>query len=294
MIQEKICLKLSQDLIDFIDSDCLQFGILKKDRSPNRNAFFNQLISSYQLWGKKAPSFPFESAQKNDKGIIVGFKPNKETFLLIEKIRGESPNFSSYRKEILETYRLLGQDKRESFLYYDVFLEAKKAIESKKCLLCLLKNEKQEEILLEPYGRKNSNPEMRFYLLGLRNGKFSTIRISKIKKAMLLDKPCRELTKAQQERFRRAELYGPQYKYAEDDEEIAVRLDSFGVACYKKMYVYRPIPEKVEDDVWYFHCSPDQFFNYFIRLGNVVTILKPDSRKNRFKSFYRKALNRLP
>ncbi len=296
MFQEKISLKLSEHLVDLIDHDCLQFGILKQDRSPNRNAFLNRLFLSFQAWGDKTSeySFAFSKIINDDEAqVSVGFKPTRETSLLVQKIKEEQDNFSFYRKKLLMIYDNFAQDKRESFLFYDIYKEAKKAIQNQCCLLCQLNNNKQETVLLEPHFIASSSPERRTYLLGLKNGQYCTIGISKIRKAVMTKQKSSELSKAQEIRLLRAVKYGPQYKYSEDDEEIVVRLDSFGLEYYKKRYVYRPVPDKTDGNIMTFHCSPDQFFNYFIRLGNAITILKPESRKNRFKSFYQKSLNRL-
>lgn len=89
MFQEKISLKLSEHLVDLIDHDCLQFGILKQDRSPNRNAFLNRLFLSFQAWGDKTSeySFAFSKIINDDEALVsVGFKPTRETSLLVQDL----------------------------------------------------------------------------------------------------------------------------------------------------------------------------------------------------------------
>ena len=74
-----------------------------------------------------------------------------------------------------------------------------------------------------------------------------------------------------------------------EKEEIIVKLTDAGKELFKKIYLYRPVPKKIEGDYYYFDCSVQQVTQYFKRLGKDGIIISPNNTKFAMKYFYSKA-----
>jgi len=320
---EKLRITISKEIDNTIESDCVQFGFLKKDSiTPNRNAFLNQLISSFYLIYQKQRATnknqfkliikkylsindvsinelsealvsnihqsDFDGSTNN---ITISYKPNKITEPIVGWIKESISNISQYFRDMLTNYSLLSQAKRERILFTDIYSTLERSIKENKEVMVILKNEKKERVILSPYSIATSKPEIGNYLLSLRDEELSTIRLNKIENAFELYKNSIPLTEKSKTLLSRALKYGPQYRYSSQDKEIIIKLDPFGFENYRKMYLYRPLPDKQEGDCLFFNCSPDQIFNYFIRFGSTIQVISPKSLNDRFKSFYQKGLN---
>lgn len=294
MEQDKINLKIPENWVNVLDQDCIQFGFLKKNFEPNRNNLLNRIITSYKndsIGHNKLLNELF--VNPNETKENVSFKPIKENALLVEKLRLENDNFSHYLKGMIFFYILLSQEKREQFLFSDVFAQASQAIQEKRKLMCVLRNQKRSILYLNPLTVGKSKQEQHTYIVSFEKDRLMPLKLSSVEKAVVLNETIPHMDNSIDDLLLRLKKNGPQYSYSSEDENIVVELDPYGWDYYKKMYMYRPIPDKVVGDKMIFSCSPDHFFNYFIRLGNVVKIISPESMKNRFKSFYQKSIDRL-
>ena len=113
-----------------------------------------------------------------------------------------------------------------------------------------------------------------------------TIRLSKIKYVSLLNEK-REITDKCQMIFDRQIKYGVQYPfYASYDEPVIVKMTEKGKELFKKMYLYRPTPDKIEGNLYYFNCSHNQVSHYFKRFGKDAIILSPTELAQSMKKFY--------
>ncbi|MGI6714201.1 MAG: hypothetical protein ACOX3K_04085 [Bacilli bacterium] len=52
------------------------------------------------------------------------------------------------------------------------------------------------------------------------------------------------------------------------------------------MYVYLPVVEKIEGNLYYFNCSYEAILHYFKRFGNEAIIISPKVLYRRMMSFY--------
>ena len=71
-----------------------------------------------------------------------------------------------------------------------------------------------------------------------------------------------------------------------------IKLTPNGIKKFKKMYLNRPIPLEVNDDIYTFNCSHQNLFLYFSRFGSDATILEPLNLRNQMIAFHRKAYNK--
>ena len=86
---------------------------------------------------------------------------------------------------------------------------------------------------------------------------------------------------------------GAQYPiYPSDKDEIKVQLTENGKKLFQKIYLYRPIPTKIEGDVYYFNCSANQLIYYFQRFGDSALILSPKRLGVKMRDYHYFALKK--
>lgn len=166
------------------------------------------------------------------------------------------------------------QNYRELIIFkenYDLLIES---IEKNKKVDLTLKN--GDTITnASIYKIENAKEELFNYVLLEMNNKPYTIRLSKIKYVSLLNTK-REISNEIANIFERQIKYGVQYPfYSLNEEEVIVKMTDRGKQLFKKIYLYRPIPDKIEDNLYYFNCSHNQLTQYFKRFGYDAMIISP-------------------
>lgn len=78
-----------------------------------------------------------------------------------------------------------------------------------------------------------------------------------------------------------------------NESEIRVKLSDFGKRHYQNYIISRPIKDEAlsTNDVYVFHCSENQAFNYFFSFGAEAEVLCPPSLRNRIIDCHQKSLN---
>ena len=71
-----------------------------------------------------------------------------------------------------------------------------------------------------------------------------------------------------------------------------IKLTKNGIKKFKKMYLNRPIPIEINDNIYTFNCSHQNLFIYFSRFGVDATILEPLNLRNQMIAFHKKAFNK--
>ena len=81
--------------------------------------------------------------------------------------------------------------------------------------------------------------------------------------------------------------YGVEYPLLSANEEpVIVRLNDKGLKLYKRIYLYRPTPDKIEGNDYYFYCSHGQIIHYFKRFGSNAVIISPKELLTKMKNYY--------
>ena len=88
---------------------------------------------------------------------------------------------------------------------------------------------------------------------------------------------------------RQLQQVGVQYLVGNRDQ-IQVQLTPGGREAFLQRSYMRPMPEKIEGDIYYFNCTQMQIRNYFISFGKDAKILAPKSLQETFVRIYREAL----
>ena len=61
---------------------------------------------------------------------------------------------------------------------------------------------------------------------------------------------------------------------------------------FERIYLYRPIPTKIEGDIYTFACSANQVLYYFERFGENALILSPKKLGLFMRNYYYYALKK--
>ncbi len=256
------------------------------------SATVENLLSEYrrQLLEKKE-SYP--------QGDSLTFRLNNENFELLYEERVESSNYaapSKYLKALLEEYARLSPSRREQVYYRELLdNELQPAVDAGYLLSITTPG---KEFWVRPYCVMADPFNSHMYLVGFsrqvgaprEEEQMASFRISRIVKARRRMHPsgrvsaeeCREL----EEKIRQV---GVQYLIGTGDR-ICVRLSPKGQQDFLQRSYMRPMPERVEKDLYYFSCTAMQARNYFLPFGATVEVLEPQSLREEFVRIYSQAL----
>lgn len=316
-MEEKIKITISKNTLIKLENDCEKFLFNKSSGEINRNLFFNTLIINYY----KQFSSIEETTKRDIKGIIstytnksqeitnevlrylankeldamststtiINIKPTKLTadaiqyinnFLLIDS------SVSSYYRRLFESYAKFSQSKRERIICSPVYAKILSTIKEKKKAYIILKNGNEiKEASI--YTIKASSDELYNYVLfESQNGNPCTLRLSKIKSIELLNISA-NITSENISIFEKQIQYGIQYPiYSLSEDPVKVKFTDKGLKMFKKIYLYRPKPSFIEDNIYTFNCSHYQIVFYFKRFGGEAIIISPDKLTKHLQYFF--------
>lgn len=322
---EKIKIYLTERIANILEKDAEGFEFFKKDgRSPNKNALLTNLIINYNaafmaqqtefvdfLKNKISSSTGVGEATLNDLCFdlcekinernaapngekfdkLVSLKPTKESEPIIGYIENyclTGRTLSEYFRSMFASYAALPQDKRELIIFKTQYDAIIKAIKEKKRVFLTTRWSRAQKIECAPYAIANSKEELHCYVLVATKG-CSTVRLSRI--VSVTELPIEAtFTENQIELFEKMKAYGPQFIYSPYETETLVQLTEKGVDKFKKIYVHRPVPTKVDGNLYYFNCAHTQIVQYFIRFGDDAQIIYPKRVRSEVYNFHRRAL----
>lgn len=67
---------------------------------------------------------------------------------------------------------------------------------------------------------------------------------------------------------------------------MVVKLTKAGKKLFRKIYLYRPKPDKIEDTLYCFNCSHNQIQHYFRRFGYNAVVISPLSLAKEMSDFF--------
>ena len=230
--------------------------------------------------------------EKFDK--LVSLKPTKETQPIIDFIdvyQLEGCSLSEYFRNMFASYARLPQEKREAIIFKKQREALLLAIQKKQKVFLEVTHSKRTAVEVAPYAITAGKEEMHGYLLGVSNKSCLPLRLSRIQSVTILEEKF-TIDESQKAQFEKMITYGPQFVCRFGEEEVVVELTEKGIEQFKKMYVHRPIPSKVEGNLYYFSCSHTQIMQYFQRFGAQAYVLSPARLRDAMIRFYRAAYYR--
>ena len=318
-MEEKIKINISKEVNDILLKDMELFEFYKKDNTLNKNDFINTLIMNYhETYQKKCNELYNHIVSKLNEEFIsnsissiahslvhsiesnnyhssnskfdvpVSIKPTKRSSKIINYIQQchlEGTSLSNYFRNLFASYTSLPKDKRELIIFKEQYESIQDAIQ-RKCKIYFTTKKNPDKHIASPYALSSSKEELfNYVLVEYKNRPFS-FRLSRMNQVVVLneeaiiDKNCLNFL----EKMKRN---GPQFAY-EKESEICVRLIGRGKEMYKRMYLHRPTPIRIEDDCYYFDCSKNQIIQYFYRFGRYAYIESPkelaEEMLNRYQS----------
>ena len=332
---DKINIYVPENIGKMLENDAAMFEVYKKDgRTINRNRFYRMLIIGYygdyitearatfdsivsaidtkklSLNEKEQIAYsilqdvvlPIVPSRKGKNPSNLSFKPTKDTEALVEQMMrdiGSENYISQYFCKIFMSYCDKPFSKREQILFKDNYETLQMACDAKKSIT--FKTIWNPRIIHEviPYKVVTGPEEMFNYLLcaevntetGRQEAK--TYRLNRIDR-IYYGRNMSSIDDTVRHYLDLMIHYGPQYMI-NDEEEACVRLNSYGVKSFNRIYYGRPQYERIEvkdeHSYYYFKCSSDQLFLYFKRFeGDEVEILYPKTLRDRMIRFHKESL----
>lgn len=325
-MNNKIKVNLSEQTYNILLKDIESFEFFKDNsRQLNKNSFFTQLIVNYYEIYQESQKHLLDylnetishsikvdenklsdlcneivghlnkmtnSNKKERFNHTISIKPTKESIYAIDYIESyllKGAALSEYFRNLFTSYTALPQDQREIIIFKRQHDTLQKAIKDKKKIFFTTKSGGRNMHESSPYAIANSKEELFNYLLTVYNNNTYTYRLSRIKNVIVLNESL-IINNEQKDIFDKMINYGPQFGYGKNEnEEVVVRLSNYGIQKFHSMYVHRPIPTKIENDLYYFNCSYGQIFQYFSRFGTSAHIISPKVLADEMKNFHKKS-----
>ncbi|MBR4162110.1 MAG: WYL domain-containing protein, partial [Solobacterium sp.] len=220
----------------------------------------------------------------------ISLKPTKKSSSIISYIQNEltkNISLSGYFRNLFDSYVSMPQDEREKIIFRETYEIIQKAIQQKKKLSIATYRKPDYFHHLSPYTLSSSKEELFNYLLGAKENRICSFRVSRIR-TIVIEEEKSFITKEQLVLLKKMEQYGPQFMISRE-EEIVVKLGQRGKELYQALYLHRPAVDHIEGDLYYFYCSEEQIRQYFSRFGKYAEIIKPEYLRNELKQFYKEA-----
>lgn len=305
-MEDKIKIYISKEVNDILIKDMELFEFYKKNQTLNKNDFINTLIINYhEAYQKKCNELynqivnklnnettrldtsyiahnlvhSIESSNYHSENakfdVPVSIKPTKKSSKTINYIQQcylEGTTLSNYFRNLFASYTSLPKDKRERIIFKEHVEKIEEAIQ-RNCKIYFTTTSNPNKHIASCYSLSNSKEELFNYLLVEYKDRPFSFRLSRIDQIMLLNEAA-SFKSSTIEYLEKMKKNGPQFAY-EKEMEICVRLTEYGKRLFKKMYLHRPTPIRIEDDCYYFDCSKNQIIQYFFRFENHAFVEYP-------------------
>lgn len=328
---EKINIYVPETVGRSLENDAMLFEIYKKDgRTINKNRFLSMLIrgyyNAYEEESQKVYSAISEKLEtiikdrESKKEIVTAIindvfrpeiptrkgknparwslKPTADTEGMINQIMdnlGGDDYISQYFCRLLMSYCEKSFPERERIVFRTNYEFIEKAIINGQGIMFNTIWDGCKNHYVYPYKLVVGREEMFNYLLccekdersgGLQAKSYRLNRIAKIDYSSKIN----ELPVLIQEKLEKMIENAPQFAI-NDDEECCVKLNSYGVRSFNRIYYGRPKVERIEDrndgSYYFFNCSEDQIYLYFKRFeGESAEIVYPERLRKRMQKFY--------
>jgi hypothetical protein len=320
-MEEKIKIYISEKTGRILDKDAELFEFLRKDGRINRNAFLNTLILNYfgQYSEQRArqtgriteelrkagieedllPSLSEKLLQTagSDPAVperldtVISLKPTRRSSDVIRYIEAAylgNTTLSRYFRDLFVSYVSMPQDEREKIIFQEQFQTVAEAIRLHRKISFITERYPGRLYTVSPYMIVSSREELFNYLLAANEDWPYTFRMSRIR-AVRISSEEAGFSERVLASLKKTARYGPQFPIV-TDTEIRVRLSERGIRQFRSIYLHRPVPEKTEENIYYFRCSPFQIFQYFTRFGKDAVVLEPADLYDRIRTFYAEAV----
>ena len=241
-----------------------------------------------------------EKIQAYPQGDSLIFRLNNKNFKFLYEDKAESNNYSApskYLKALIEEYTRLSPSERER-IYYNELIEnvLENAIDTGSILSVKFG---QRAFWVKPYSIMADPYNSHLYLVGMSRPEGSSndesviasFRITRLSYVARRKHPSGKITIHERKEIeKKIQQVGIQYLIG-DNDIITLRLSEAGKREFNQRSYMRPIPYKIEKDIYHFNCTALQIRNYFFSFGANVEVISPDSIRQEFINRYKDALD---
>ncbi len=308
----KIKVNLPYDIYRCLLNDMDSFGFKKTNGSINKNAFINVLFqnffqefSEYEKQIEKKVSTILQKEEKNitynlislinesnnnsDSIQFILSKANEDNFCIVEKYYLKNRSISKYFRDMFIFYASRSQNKRELILFKDQANIINNAIQNHKKIIIINKKGRTEN--LDPYALTSTKEELYNYLVAILSKKIRkviTYKLYKIEKIIILDEDAK-FSNEEVCFLKKTIHYGAQFPVNED-VITKISFTTRGLNLLDEIYLNKPTPIKIENNIYYYDCALNQIEFYFLKFGEHIKILEPEFLQKRFCHRYASAL----
>ena len=320
-MNNKYKVMLSYYTYSTILNDIDAFRFYKNNGDTNKNKFINKLITNYY----EIVNLSIKKLEDNLLSLLKDIKNKEELVNDILKIKErnddsdskkeyeltfistkESNNalldieysnysyiftMSGYLRKLFNNYAKLNQDERERIIFKSEIDLINTAIKNNKKIFFKVITKKDEEIIEEkhevsPLGIFNSKDRQFAYLIYYTSSTYNVINLYKLVDLRISRNFKDELTSSLNEKINGdLDKNDPQFINS-PIIKCKIKLTKKGQKMFTKIFINRPKPLKIEDDIYYFECSINQLFQYFSRFGSEALVLDNEKLTNRLFNFY--------
>lgn len=320
-MNNKYKVMLSYYTYSTILNDIDAFRFYKNNGDTNKNKFINKLITNYY----EIVNLSIKKLEDNLLSLLKDIKNKEELVNDILKIKErnddsdskkeyeltfistkESNNalldieysnysyiftMSGYLRKLFNDYAKLNQDERERIIFKSEIDLINTAIKNNKKIFFKVITKKDEEIIEEkhevsPLGIFNSKDRQFAYLIYYTSSTYNVINLYKLVDLRISRNFKDELSSSLNEKINGdLDKNDPQFINS-PIIKCKIKLTKKGQKMFTKIFINRPKPLKIEDDIYYFECSINQLFQYFSRFGSEALVLDNEKLTNRLFKFY--------
>lgn len=320
-MNNKYKVMLSYYTYSTILNDIDAFRFYKNNGDTNKNKFINKLITNYY----EIVNLSIKKLEDNLLSLLKDIKNKEELVNDILKIKErnddsdskkeyeltfistkESNNalldieysnysyiftMSGYLRKLFNDYAKLNQDERERIIFKSEIDLINTAIKNNKKIFFKVITKKDEEIIEEkrevsPLGIFNSKDRQFAYLIYYTSSTYNVINLYKLVDLRISRNFKDELSSSLNVKINGdLDKNDPQFINS-PIIKCKIKLTNKGKKIFTKIFINRPKPLKIEDDIYYFECSINQLFQYFSRFGSDALILDNEKLSNRLFNFY--------
>ncbi len=298
-------------------NDIDAFRFYKANGDTNKNKFINRLISNYyetintninklednlllllkDIKNKeelvndilKIKERNEESDYKKEYELtFISTKESKDALVDIEYSNYSYIfTISGYLRKLFNDYAKLNQDERERIIFKNEIELINSAIKNnKKIFFKIISNNIEEKHEVSPLGIFNSKDRQFAYLIYYTSTSYNVINLYKLVDLRISRSFKDELTPSLKDQINNdLDKNDPQFINS-PIIKCKIKLTNKGKKMFTKIFINRPKPIKIEDDIYYFECSINQLFQYFSRFGSDALVLDNEKLSNRLFNFY--------
>ena len=321
-MSNKYKVMLSYYTYSTILNDIDAFRFYKNNGDTNKNKFINKLITNYY----EIVNLSIKKLEDNLLTLLKDIKNKEELVNDILKIKEknedsdskkeyeltfistkESNNalldieysnysyiftMSGYLRKLFNDYAKLNQDERERIIFKNEIDLINTAIKNNKKIFFKVITKKDENNIIEeklevsPLGIFNSKDRQFAYLIYYTSSTYNVINLYKLVDLRISRNFKDELRSSLKEKINNdLDKNDPQFINSLIIK-CKIKLTKKGKKMFTKIFINRPKPLKIQDDIYYFECSINQLFQYFSRFGSEALVLDNEKLTNRLFNFY--------